>query len=71
MAEVEAAVDHLEVEVEEVVEEDHLEEDHLEVQPDQDKREEGPNWWETLLKYSIETMTGHNCSFHNGRFIGA
>jgi len=39
--------------------------------PDLNKQEEAPSWWETLLKYLMENAKGHNCSFHNGRFIGA
>jgi len=73
-AEGEEVVDHLEAGVEEMAAEDHqVEEGHLEAQLvlDQDKQEEGPNWWAILPKYSMETAKGHNCSFSNGKFIGA
>ncbi len=76
----EEEVDHLvEAVVEEAVAEDHqvedhpVGEDHLEVHLvlNQDKLEEGPNWWETLLKYSMKPATGHSCFCHNGKFTGA
>src|SRR6266404_5873163 len=55
--------------------EDHQEEEaagHWEVVqvPVRDTSQEGPNLWETPLKYLMESAKGHNCSSRNGRPTG-